>query len=244
MLDGFKVAYYSDRGNPVSEDKGNEDTILIAELGGSQTEYLVAIVCDGMGGGLEGKLASSMTIKEILAVLEEVPENSTMLSVQKAIASALGVASSKINGRYKRDGVCATTCTAIVMDRYQFCFVHIGDSRLYIVSDGIFEQLSRDDTKVQLMVERGELTREEAKVHPHRHRLVKAVGALSHCVPFQSGVFELKDGLFLSSDGYWEFIEGEFAKEIWQSKALENVAQKMIKMGQRDNLSSILIYRD
>lgn len=251
----LKVEYYSHRGgyNGTTRVRGyraeNQDTICLLSLsvGGGSGDILVAIMCDGMGGGLDGKYASSYICSVIQPTLEsiDVPAEYDLRFIQSVIYKTLLKANDDIVHKYGASGVSATTCTVLVTDGSDYCYLHVGDTRLYDITEGM-EQITVDDTYVGELVRLGKLTVEEARVHPKRHRITKALGVAGVDI-YLSKLCSYKDNgiMLLTSDGFSEFLTDEKVSLLRSSEgSLELLADMMVEEGQRDNISAILIRKE
>jgi len=135
----------------------------------------LAVVADGMGGHIGGKVASGLAVDEIKSTyLSE-----TFEDPREALVAAFRNAHAAIH-QYVREHPelksMGTTCTAAVVREFQLYYGHIGDSRLYLVHNGAISQVTRDHSMVNRLVEEGKLTPEQAASHPDRNVLTAALG--------------------------------------------------------------------
>ena len=133
------------------------------------------IVCDGMGGVLGGELAAQLAIDAIRRALE----NGDYENSKEALRTAVEEANRIIVLRRQNPafGSMGTTVVAVIINDEEVVITHAGDSRAYLLTEGQVAHLTKDHTYVQEMVERGEITPEEAMDHPQSHVLVKFLGA-------------------------------------------------------------------
>lgn len=178
----------------------NEDSFLVAPP--------VLAVADGMGGHSAGEVASAAAITELERFFAGAPgtENGGRL-VEKAIArandSVFGKA--RTNPRFRSMG---TTLTILYSDGSTAWIGNVGDSRTYHLSGGVLKQITRDDSFVQQLVDEGEITPEEARVHPQRHIITRALGLGEEVHPDPIPVAMNEGDLFLlASDGLTEMID-------------------------------------
>lgn len=249
----MRVEYYSDKGgyNGTTRKAGyrshNEDTILIESLRtADDTQYLVAVVCDGMGGGVDGKFSSSKVCEDIRLALEDmtIPETDPLKAIQNTVYRAVIKAHSYIYNKYLNQKQSATTCTALITDGVSYRYVHIGDTRLYALGDKL-NLVTVDDTWVQREISRGNLTEAEAKVHRNRHMITKAVGVGKVIQLYISNEFPVTSDFLLTSDGFSEFLTQDKANILKnQEGELEHMAKLMINEGQKDNISAIIVRKD
>lgn len=215
----------------------NEDSYLY------QPPRLFA-VADGMGGHAAGETASAMAV-EIIGRRESALQSETDL------AAAIDEANAAIFQRAQDDAAMqgmGTTVTAILVAADDVCWAHVGDSRLYRLSAGQLQQITEDDTLVGEMVRSGNLTLGEARQHPRRNLLTRAVGT-SREVSVAHGRLAVAPGdvLLLCSDGLTGVVaETEMQQVLEQSAVgLEEKADRLMEMakaaGAPDNVTFIVL---
>ena len=168
--------------------EGNEDSyLLVAPL------YAVA---DGMGGHRGGEVASSLALETVQGLFER---HEGTLSDQVVQANRAVFERSQNDRSVSGMG---TTLTAALIDGDEVHFVHVGDSRAYLLRDGQLTQLTEDHTLVHRMVVEGEITPAEAETHPHRSILTRALG-VDENVEVDEGEVEVQGGdrILLCTDG-------------------------------------------
>lgn len=185
----------------------NQDTVWTAKL--SDTAC-AAVLCDGMGGEQSGGLASSMAVDIISKrITESFSEMMSRNTVRNLLITAVSAANSIVYETARREYincVMGTTCVAAIVFGGCAYIVNVGDSRAYHLfsseDDECIRQITKDHSHVMELVERGEITEEEAKTHPKRNKITRAIGAESSVTP---DYFELDisdgDMLLLCSDG-------------------------------------------
>lgn len=186
--------YYAitDRGKVREE---NEDSVLL-EYG---DDKLIAIVADGMGGYNGGKIASNMAAENVLNGIKALSNISAA-----RIAELLEAASADIYEYSKKNSDLAgmgTTMIAAVIRDGGFCAAHVGDSRMYLLSEGKLRQITRDHSYIQYLVDKGVLTREEAETHPYKNMITRALGMEHVEADFFEEKFSVGDSLLICSDG-------------------------------------------
>lgn len=157
-------------------------------------------VCDGVGGAARGDIASSTAVQQ-LRKLDEQPGEDLL----GAVAGALHRAHDRIAELVDEDPALngtSTTATVVLFDGQRVGIGHVGDSRAYLLREGELSQLTVDHTFVQSLIDEGRITEEEARVHPHRNLILKALDGRQETEP-DLFVLELVAGdrLFLCSDG-------------------------------------------
>jgi protein phosphatase len=214
--------------------KTNEDRFLA-------TESLLA-VADGMGGHLAGDVAAQIAIEK----LSEFTAEGDVLSNLKALFLLTNRTIFE-QGKYNKEqeGM-GTTLTVCCVQGSKGYFGHVGDSRAYLVRDGQVRQLTQDHSYVNQLVVLGTLSQEEAKNHPQRNVLLRALGAQEDIevdlfeVDFQPG-----DIVLLATDGLVTDLDKEVLEEILLSEiSLEEMADRLLEAalasGGRDNVTVVL----
>lgn len=208
------------------------------------------VVADGMGGHAAGEVASKMTVEGIVQSLNERSEE-----VSKLEGSALGAFFGKILEEVNQDVWRAgqeldkrgmgTTCTLVAIQDDQFFLTHIGDSRAYLLRDGELLQVSKDHSWVEDAVDQGLITREQARIHPNRNVITRAIG-LEPQPKIDTSSMVLADGdlLLLCSDGLNSMIPDEDIHRILTSSGREEVCEALIEaannQGGHDNTTVVV----
>lgn len=239
----------------------NEDStyIFTAEADGQEPliPFGLYIVADGMGGHHAGHEASR-DVSRLVAhhVLERIylpllkksisNMSASQEPIREVMLDAVQLANKHINNG-KPGLESGTTLTAALVFGRRLYIAHIGDSRAYVLTDGQLKQITTDHSIVRRLQDAGQLTAEEAAVHPQRNMLYKAVG--------QGGELDIdtftqtlpKDGfLFLCSDGLWGLVPDSQIKDViqrdqsLQSKTKELINKALIAGG-HDNISAVLV---
>ena len=223
--------------------EGNEDGFF------ASGEQVVFAVADGMGGHEHGEVASHLALEAIVRSADAIGHASptelpTLLhqTVQDANVDILSRAITQdARNRMGTTLVLATICH----DRLYFA--HLGDSRLYLLRGDLFTQLTRDHSLVQAMVDRGELTPDEAAIHPLRHQITRVVGSDDHISPeIASQALEPGDIILLCTDGLSGPVSADAVKAIIstshsaQEKA-DALVQAALDAGGPDNVTALVI---
>lgn len=206
------------------------------------------VVADGMGGHKAGEVASAMAVEEFTRWLKcaPAPDPDTL---EYAVAEANRVVYYAAKADKEREGM-GTTLTALWQDDDNMYMAHIGDSRAYRLRDGVLEQMSRDHSLVNSLVEQGLITAAEARVHPKRNYITKALGTGSIVEP-DIRCFERKKGdvWMLCSDGLSNYYEPDELCDIlsgrrnWRAKA-EALLRGALDRGGADNITLIIVVCD
>jgi serine/threonine protein phosphatase PrpC len=216
---------------------GNEDSGYVGRR--------LLVVADGMGGVEYGEVASAIVTHAVTYLDRCIsPEG-----VAHDLAAAVEFAEYRLARAAERDPGRAgmgTTMTAVLLHADVVALVHVGDSRAYRLRDGLLEQVTRDHTFVQLLVELGELSPEAAEHHPQRHVIVKALQGSGDAVTADVQVQPATPGdrFLLCSDGLSDYVERE---QIAQALALpqrEQVADALVDLalaaGAPDNVTCVV----
>ncbi|MCI9170900.1 MAG: Stp1/IreP family PP2C-type Ser/Thr phosphatase [Lawsonibacter sp.] len=209
----------------------------------------IALVCDGMGGARAGNVASTMAVK---LFMEEFLMPGQKDSVEEQMGHAASVANQAVFQRSATDPECAgmgTTMVAVLAGAEEAVILNEGDSRCYHINDEGIVLVTRDHSLVEDLVERGELTREQARTHPHRNLITRALGAepvlMADCFrqPLSPG-----DCLLLCSDGLSNVVnEQEMLYEVVHGGAPEQCCQRLLSIalsrGAPDNVTVVLMRR-
>ena len=225
----------------------NQDAYAIKNIG----EFTVAVVCDGMGGTSGGQLASQIAVDTYLAQLEQnLQDGMNVQQLSQASAYCISAANEEIRRAaaehpgYERMGT--TLVSAIAREKLAL-ISNIGDSRAYRISPGGIEQVTRDHSLVESMVERGDLTPQEARHHPNRNLITRALGPEPEV---QADAFEVawKRGefLLLCSDGLVNTVsDQEILFEVIHNGEPAGCLERLLAMarerGAPDNVTAVLL---
>ncbi len=224
--------------------KENQDYIYTREstIGNLPNVFIVA---DGMGGHRAGDYASKVTVETMIAEIENSFEKNPVLIFRKAIEAANEQIRRKAREEAELEGMGTTVVAATCMGKY-LQVANVGDSRLYIVNQEI-KQITRDHSLVEEMVRMGGIGREEARNHPDKNIITRAVGAGDTVEPDFFTV-ELKQGdiVLMCSDGLTNMLEDEEIRMIMTgARDIVEKACMLVKAandhGGKDNISVILI---
>ena len=145
---------------------GNQDSVYAGPR--------LLAVADGMGGMAAGDVASNIVIAAMAPLDEDVPGNALVDALRGAVETANQQIRDAVDANPAMEGM-GTTLTALLFSGTRFGMVHIGDSRAYLLREGEFVQVTKDDTYVQMLVDEGQITEEEASSHPQRSLLTRAL---------------------------------------------------------------------
>lgn len=203
------------------------------------------IVCDGMGGHNAGEVASAMTVSALTQSLcaEDVTPGIRALrrAVEEANAGVLQAASADESRR----GM-GTTLSALWADGESALLAQVGDSRIYLLRGGMLRQCTHDHSMVAELVRQGRLTPEEARVHPQRNLITRAVGTGRRVeIDFFEEPRHAGDRWLLCSDGLSNIVEDEEIAAVLSTFAGEAAADELLRLaisrGAPDNVTLIVL---
>lgn len=227
----------------------NQDAFAVREE--TDSGHTICVVCDGMGGAAGGKLASRIAVTTYLEELEKVltasmdPEQ-----LREASSYAVSLANRAIQaaaGESPEYSGMGTTLVSAVVYAGGAVITNVGDSRAYHIAAGAITRITRDHSLVQSMVERGDITAEEARRHPNRNLITRALGpdidaeCDGYICPLAAGDF-----LLLCSDGLVNTVtDQEMLSEVLNGQGLEQSLERLLQIakehGAPDNVTAVLL---
>ena len=209
----------------------------------------VALVCDGMGGARAGNVASTIAVERFM---EEFLKPGQSGAVEERMGHAASAANHAVFDRSVHDEACTgmgTTLVAALAGPSEAVILNEGDSRAYHINAEGIVLVTRDHSLVEDLVERGELTREQARTHPHKNLITRALGAepmlMADCFrqPLAEG-----DYLLLCSDGLSNVVnEQEMLYEVIHGGEEAQCCQRLLDIalsrGAPDNVTAVLVKR-
>ena len=242
----MEYAYLTDPGK-VREH--NEDSVIVVK---NQAGEIMMAVADGMGGHRTGEIASSIAITHIgkrfldagtIGVKEDA------IKFIKEIVSEANVLLYKHTSSHPESTGMGTTIVIAVLTKDFLLFGNIGDSSGYVLRNDKLHKITTDHTLVGLLVQSGKLTESEAKDHPRKNVLMKALGATSSVEMDIIDVENDIDGILLCSDGVTNMLDdSQMLKVISEKMSIEDKLKKIIvkcnNRGGTDNISIALLLKD
>ncbi len=223
----------------------NQDRCLVI----NQTHKTLLVVADGMGGHERGELAAQTAVDSMGENFEQVrgriddPQRFLRMAIHNAHLDIIRA------GRQQQPAVDPrTVCVACVVQDHQAWWAHVGDSRLYLLRDGVVAQRTRDHTPLEDLLKRGEINEDSARNHPLRNNVNRCLGG--DTVPrisFACADLEKDDMLLLCSDGLWSALTEQQLTALHQSKNLEAGVNQLAEQAERasyphsDNISLIAL---
>jgi protein phosphatase len=240
---GIEVSVQSDIG---CQRQNNEDSFGYWEPEDDQ-QFLrkgrLAVVADGMGGYEGGQEASRLAVETLLEVYRDFGGDDP----QAALVEALQAAHEQIRqysfAHPELRGM-GTTCTAAAIVQDALYYVHVGDTRLYLIRDGQITRVTRDHSYVGRLVESGMISQEEAETHPQRNILTAALGTNPDLImdsPGRPEPLRPEDVLLICSDGLWGQVRDSEILDAVENKSAEQAGRKLIELarerGGPDNIT-------
>ena len=242
-----KTFYLTDTGR-VREH--NEDSVTI--LKNISNEYML-IVADGMGGHRKGEVASALTVTNLGKRFMESSSVGTKADAVNWLSDNLAEINDEIleyGEKNENSKGLGTTVVAAIVTKDYLIFANIGDSAGYVIKNNKLHRVTKPHTLVNLLIDAGNLTEEQAKNHPKKNVLMKALGASLKCEP---DIFDVDNGskaIFLCSDGVTSMLDDSSIEKVLQDKEL-SVEEKVIKLikkcnarGGSDNISLAYLVRE
>ncbi|MFB9834567.1 PP2C family protein-serine/threonine phosphatase [Actinoallomurus acaciae] len=234
MKIGIRYATRSDVG--LLRD-GNEDSAYAGPH--------VLAVADGMGGHAAGEIASAAVIEELRALDVEVPQDRLIATLDQAVRRGNQKVRDMVEADPALHGM-GTTLTAMLWSGSQLAIVQIGDSRAYLLRDGILYQITHDQTLVQALLDDGKIGQDQVATYPYRSMLLQALDGRSTLTPdLQLHSAVIGDRYLLCSDGLWDVVTPEMIHKALSGTAdPEQVVADLIDAanagGGPDNITCVL----
>ncbi len=224
----------------------NQDEVRAKDFGSN----ILAVVCDGMGGERAGKQASSIAVREVFDHFEAgYHSGMTHEDIRALLVSSVSAANSVIYTTarmdYKSYGM-GTTCVAAFVQHEWIHIANVGDSRAYLLEDGVMRQVTSDHTVVNMLYQQGKITREQMASHPQRNMLTQAVGVERVVKPDYFRIPHKPDfTLLLCSDGLSSYCSDAEISDTIRKYPYEEVPDALIVLslqkGGRDNISLAIV---
>ena len=243
----MKSCYMTDSGRVRSH---NEDSVTI--LKNASGEHLL-IVADGMGGHRKGEVASSIAVSRIGKRFNDTTSIGTKLDAVNWLNDNINEINREIldYGENHQDskGLGTTIVVALLTKNY-LIFGNIGDSSGYVLKNNKLHKVTKAHTLVNLLVEAGNLTEDEAKTHPKKNILMKALGVSEKC---ELDIFDVdieSDAILLCSDGLTNMLSDEqiekvlIDEELDEEEKVDKLIKKCNSRGGNDNISIAYLNRN
>ncbi len=222
----------------------NQDYVYASDLPVGKLPNLF-IVADGMGGHKAGEYASRFTVEVVKDELANSTEDSPEAMIRQAITSANQRLLETAKQDSKLEGMGTTLVVATVIERTLY-FANVGDSRLYLLNHDI-KQVSKDHSLVQEMVRLGGIKQEDAKNHPDKNIITRAIGAKEQVeVDFYEYRLKKGDMIIMCTDGLSNMVEDTEILHIVKGsrdivEAVEGLINKANENGGKDNIGIVAV---
>jgi serine/threonine protein phosphatase PrpC len=201
-------------------------------------------VADGMGGMAAGDLASRIVIESVAPLDREIPDDGLIDAMREALATANGRIREAVAEDPTRDGM-GTTLTAVLFTGTALALGHVGDSRAYLLREEQLQQMTRDDTFVQMLVDEGVITPEQASHHPRRAVVTQALqgGDATPAYTFMRPT--AGDRWLLCSDGLSNVVSAETIAETLNGypdpqECARRLVDLALRAGGPDNITVVI----
>lgn len=226
----------------------NEDYLDVAE---KEQGMVLAVLADGMGGHNAGDVASELAVRFLVDRFHKSKLHLTSDSnaVSSWLKEAYEGANERISTIAESDPSCkgmGTTLIAAVFQNNKVTFAHIGDSRVYLYSKGEINPLTKDHSYVNVLLDSGEINEEQARTHPRKNMLMKAIGTEISIDPDILTVsLRAEEYMLICSDGLSNMVSAEQMVHVLQSEAtlqakVETFIELANEQGGEDNISLII----
>ncbi|WP_229398999.1 PP2C family protein-serine/threonine phosphatase [Micromonospora okii] len=229
----LRYAAHSDRG--LIRD-GNQDSVYAGPR--------LLAVADGMGGMAAGDVASNIVIGAMEPLDQDVPGDALVDALRSAVGTANQQLRDTVDANPQLEGM-GTTLTATLFSGTKLGMVHIGDSRAYLLRNGEFAQITKDDTYVQMLVDEGRISAEEASSHPQRSLLTRALDGRDIDPEYSVRQVRPGDRYLICSDGLSGVVSAETIADTMREYAdpqqcVERLVQLALRGGGPDNITVII----
>lgn len=224
----------------------NQDAYFAGEL---ENGAVLGIVCDGMGGANAGNIASSTAIKLISEyILRSYRLSMDDFEIEKMLSNAIKSANLEVFEASQNNSDLAgmgTTVVAALIQNETAIIAHVGDSRIYLLGDEI-KQLTKDHSVVQSLIESGKISVDEAKSHPRKNVITRALGAEEDVI-VDTASLSVSNGqtLLLCTDGLTSMVDSDKIFNLYKEKSAEDLVSVLIEEanqnGGADNITVVTL---
>jgi len=236
------ITYYQT--DPGKVRSHNEDSVTIVK--NLYGEYLM-VVADGMGGHKAGEVASSLVVSELgkrFSALSSIGTKEEAALWLKEIINEINIKILKYAEAHIDASGLGTTCVCAILTKNFLIFGNVGDSSGFVIKKGKLYKVTKDHTLVSLLIESGELTEKDAKSHPQKNILMKALGAAEIIEVDIFGVDLDIDGILLCSDGLTNMLTVEQIEKVINDEELtidEKINKLILKSNSRGGTDNITV---
>ena len=239
----MKIFSKTDKGRVRSD---NQDAYFAGRI---SDNAVFAVVCDGMGGANAGNVASENAVRHISEyIIRSYRDSMDISELEKTVRNAVTSANIELYdmsaSEQSLSGMGTTAVIALIKDG-ESVIANVGDSRIYLVNENI-HQLTRDHSVVQSLIESGKITPEDAKYHPRKNVITRAIGA-EGSVTADSSVIRLNrgDSLLLCTDGLSNYLDDNEILSIFKNTDISAVPEALVEKanlnGGGDNITVVTL---
>ena len=239
----MKIFSKTDKGRVRSD---NQDAYIAGRI---SDNAVFAVVCDGMGGANAGNVASENAVRHISEyIIRSYRDSMDISELEKTVRNAVTSANIELfdmsASEQSLSGMGTTAIIALIKDG-ESVIANVGDSRIYLVNENI-KQLTRDHSVVQSLIESGKITPEDAKYHPRKNVITRAIGA-EGSVTADSSVIRLNrgDSLLLCTDGLSNYLDDNEILSIFKNTDISAVPEALVEKanlnGGGDNITVVTL---
>lgn len=245
MNEFLEFDHQSDKGMVRSENQDRAGVWVPPALDEARQKGNLFVVCDGMGGHNGGSVASATTVDALLASYRD----GNQQGVRSRLAASIDRANAAVRVKAGADITLrnmGTTCVAVAIRGRRAQIAHIGDSRAYLIRDGRAEQLTRDHTYLNDLIEIGLLTPEKARNHPERNIITRCIGMSDALqVDFLTREIKVGDVFLLCTDGLYNYVEPEELVQAVSTASAKDACVALVRFanlrGGEDNITCLIV---
>ena len=229
----------------VGDRTGNEDRVAYSY----SRDVLLMVIADGMGGHDQGEVAAEIAVTEITRRFKQEARNKLRKPFEFLVSAIQSAHRAIVSHAVEKNLLeCPrTTCVACVIQNGYAYWAHAGDSRLYVIRKGQLVAATQDHSKIQQMLDAGQITPEQAARHPDRNKIFSCLGGVvpPHIDIGREVRLETGDTVMLMTDGFWAHIPASVLGSMLQKQAVTSLMPGLMKEAQRrangesDNLTVV-----
>jgi serine/threonine protein phosphatase PrpC len=225
----------------------NQDSYAAGEL---TSDIAWAVVCDGMGGATGGNIASEAAVKIISEKIKTgFHDGMNDNSIKRLLVSSIEAANASVYAMSRDNEALTgmgTTAVVAIANPDTLFLAHVGDSRIYIINSENITQLTTDHSIVQMMVDNGEISPEEAKDHPKKNVITRALGVEDSVrIDYAQENVNKDDIVILCSDGLTNFVDDDVIYKVCKESGKYEIADKLVELanenGGGDNVTVVSV---
>ncbi len=228
MTDQYNYCHVVGQTDVGRKRAANEDS-----MGNAVTQNgLVSVVCDGMGGHVGGATASKIAVKTILDNLATIYYDDPRIAIGESIDIANRAILNEAEAHPELSGM-GSTCVLLIVRDGKVYIGHVGDSRIYLIRSKKIVQLTKDHSYVQMLVDRGEITQEQAERHPRKNEITNALGIPNMTpatVADDAIIPEAGDCFLLCSDGLSGMVSNDIINKVVSKQSELNAQERVDRL--------------